>query len=160
MATNDELTKQQLRRRLLGRAPELRSTPLADLGRDLVFVLGADGTRDLSFVEGIDNLSQSLQVAFTTPLVGDVFNTQFGFDGLTAFVSETVPVRVKERIRIGIVTLLRKDPRVRRIVDIKPADDRLQSPGAGSRTLEVKVVFETVSADQAAVQLGPGGINV
>jgi len=138
------------RRKLLGWG--LKLAPVlgpADIGRDLV--LSGD---DLDVVDGIDNLAQALTVALTTPLAGDVFNVDFGFDGLNALAEETIPVLVQERIRISVVTLLKKDPRIRRIIDVQLVDGRLANPGAATRDLDVKVVFETVTGDTATVDLG------
>jgi hypothetical protein len=150
---NQEQERKLLRRRLLGwgLACEPAEGPL-DIGRDLVFVV-REGGRDLALVEGMDNLSQVLTTALTTPLGGDVFNVDFGFDGLNALAEETVPVLVQERVRIAIVTLLKKDPRVRRIVDITLEDGRLANPGS-ARDLNVRVAFETASADTATLTLG------
>ena len=145
-----------LRRRLLGRG--LAVMPVhggLDLGRDLVLAAQGDPpARDFVTVAGIDNLAQALTIALTTPLTGDVFNVDFGFDGLNALAEETSPVMVQERIRIAVVTLLKKDPRVRRIVDVQLQDGRLLSPGANTRELEVRVVFETITADTTSVELG------
>jgi len=151
---NQEQERQLVRRRLLGwgLACELTEGAL-DIGRDLAFTTGAGG-RDLALVEGMDNLGQVLKTALTTPLGGDVFNVDFGFDGLNALAEETVPVLVQERVRIAIVTLLKKDPRVRRIVDVTLEDGRLKNPGSAARALDVRVAFETASADTATLTLG------
>jgi hypothetical protein len=61
---------------------------------------------------------------------------------------------VQERIRIAVITLLQKDPRVRRIVDVKLQDGRLNNPSANIRELDVKVVFETVTSDTTTLDLG------
>jgi hypothetical protein len=144
-----------LRRRLLGFS--LLCTPTQgafDLGRDLVISPSGDGsTRDFAFIEGIDNLGQALTVALTTPLTGDVFNLDFGFDGLNAIAEETVPIMVQERIRVAVITLLQKDPRVRRIIDVKLQDGRLTNPGANVRELDVKVMFDTVTGDTTTLGL-------
>ncbi|MBZ4422792.1 hypothetical protein [Myxococcus sp. RHSTA-1-4] len=154
MAPRDE--REQLRTRLLGRAP--RCAAVADLARDLVLERGAGGKVDLAMVEGMDALGQSLTLAVTTPLGGDVFNTDFGFDGLNALSDETTPMLVRERVRVGLVSLLRKEARVSRVVDVKLVDQRLEPPGTGAaRRLEVRVVFETVTGDRLAMSTGPGG---
>ena len=154
-----------LRRRLLGFSLLCAPTqgPL-DHGRDLVLAPSGDGpTRDFALVEGMDNLGQALTVALTTPLTGDVFNVDFGFDGLNAHCrSRRCPIMVQERIRIAVITLLQKDPRVRRIVDVKLQDGRLNNPGANIRELDVKVVFETVTGDTTTLDLGkvvPNGLT-
>lgn len=151
-----EQERRVLRRRLLGFSLLCAPTqgPL-DLGRDLVLAPRGDGsTRDFALIEGMDNLGQALTVALTTPLTGDVFNVDFGFDGLNAIAEETVPIMVQERIRIAVITLLQKDPRVRRIVDVKLQDGRLNNPGANIRELDIKVVFETVTGDSTTLDLG------
>jgi phage baseplate assembly protein W len=137
-------------------------TPGLDLGRDLQMTVGPNGL-DIARVEAMDALGQSLAIALTTRLGEDVFNLTFGFDGLNALVEETQPVMVRERVRIGVIKVLRKEPRVRRVVDVNlTGDGRLRPPAAGdpTRTLEVRVVFETSSGEQAAVSLGKVVPNV
>lgn len=148
MAITSERDLMIQRRRLLGWG--LTCAPVegaSDLSRDLVFGPGGD----LARVEGIANLGQALAIALTTPLTGDVFNVDFGFDGLNALVEETSPIMVQERVRISVITLLQKDPRVRRIVDVQLQDGRLERP---ARQLDVRVVFETVTGDTQTIDLG------
>ena len=152
--TDSSTQRDLLRNHLLGYGLEQALIiPGADLGRDLVLKKGATGL-DFSQVQGMDNLGQDLSVALTTLLGSDIFNTDFGFDGLNALATETDPILVRERVRVAIIQLLRKDPRVRRILDVSLSGDRLQPPAAGSRILDVQVLFETVSADQASLELG------
>lgn len=166
----DEL--QALRERLLGWG--LRCEPVLpgiDLGQDILLSVGPNG-RDLARVAGLDNLTQDLTLALTTLLGSDVFNTAFGFDGLNALVDEVDPVLVRERVRIGVIKVLRDDPRIRRIVDVKLLDNRLEPnnpaglDGDGDeplqfdpRTLWIRVAFETVAGDQLTVDLGRLGAN-
>ena len=151
-----EAQKNLIRRRLLGRG--LALTTVGDLGRDLT--MRADGT-DLVIVDGVDNLAQVLATAVLTPLGGDVFNTDFGFDGLNALADETTPTLQRERVRVSIVALLRKDRRVSRIVDVKLVDQRLEAPTTGAaRTLDVRVAFETVSGDQLTLSAGNAGTRL
>jgi hypothetical protein len=151
-----EAEKNLIRRRLLGRG--LTCAPVGALARDLVLQVNQNGRIDFGMVEGVDNLGQALSIAVTTPLRGDLFNTDFGFDGLNALAEETVPVLQRERIRVAIIGLLRKDPRVSRVVDIKLIDGRLEQPGTGAaRTLEVRVAFETASGDQITLNAGIHG---
>jgi phage baseplate assembly protein W len=160
--------EQQLRRRILGWG--LACDPIypgLDLGQDLKMTVDTNGRRDFARVEAINNLNQSLEIALTTLFGSDIFNTQFGFDGLNALVEETNPVLMRERVRIAIIQVLRQDPRIRRIVDLKLLDARLdpQDPNPDLnlsyeerlerwRTLEVRVVFETLSGDEASISLG------
>jgi hypothetical protein len=153
--TDSTPNQEVLRRRLLGwglSCPQM--TPRTDLGRDLVLTVNADGTTDLAGVEKLDNLLQDLEVALTTLLGSDIFNTEFGFDGLQALTEGSSAMISRERVRIAVVQVLNKDPRVRRILDVKLDDGRLGPLQAGSRTLEVTVAFETVSAERATVELG------
>lgn len=149
---NDD--KQLRERRLLGWGLACeRVNPAYDVGRDLRFEPGPSGRR-LALVAGMANLAQDLEVALTTRLGDDLFNTAFGFDGVNALAEETIPVLVRERVRIAIVKLLRGEPRIRRIVDVKLEDGRLDQPRGGSRELDVRVVFETVAGVEASARLG------
>ncbi len=156
-----EREQQLLRRRLLGWGLICEPVfPGLDLGRDLQLVVNANNKRDFAKIEALDNLSQDLTIALTTALGSDIFNTQFGFDGINALAEETNPIMIRERIRIAIIQLLQKDPRVRRIVDIKLEDGRLDLPIPGSRELDVRVVFEVISGEQATINLGKVIANV
>jgi len=151
-----EAQRNAVRRRLLGRG--LALTPVGDLGRDLI--LRTDGT-DLAMVDGADHFANVLTTAVLTPLGGDVFNTDFGFDGLNALAEETTSGLQRERVRVSIVALLRKDRRVSRIVDVKLVDQRLEAPTTGAaRTLDVRVAFETVSGDQLTLSAGNAGTRL
>ena len=147
------------RRSLLGVG--FRCDSVSDEGRDLVLARGDGGLFDLAFVEGVANLGQALAVAVMTPLGGDVFNTGFGFDGLNALADESSPVLQRERVRVSMVNLLRRDPRVSRVVDVKLLDQRLDAPHTGKqRQLEVRVVFEAVSNDRLTLTTGAAGAAV
>lgn len=151
---DQEQAREALRRRLLGWGLEYDLVSDADIARDLRLVRDSDGKLDLALTSGIDNLGQSLAIAVTTALGADPFNINFGFDGVNAIATETSPFMQRERVRIGLITLLRKDARVRRIVDIQLQDNRLTQPVAGARIVDVRVVFETITADQTALDLG------
>jgi hypothetical protein len=128
--------------------------PGIDLARDISFTDGANG-RALDLVRGPGNVTQSLAVALTTLRGSNVFDAEFGFDGLNALAGSVEPVLVREQVRIGVITLLDRDPRVRRIVDVNLDDGRLGTgvPDA-SRTLQVQVQFETITDDRLTVNLG------
>ena len=162
-----------LRRRILGRGLACAEThPGLEVSRDLRLEEGPNGL-DLAQVEGVDNLTQALAIALTTALTSDVFNVAFGFDGINALVDETNPILVRERVRVSVIQVLRNDPRVRRIVDLKLLDRRLELAAGGPaaadetltealerwRTLDVQVAFETVTGDQAVMKLGKAVSN-
>jgi phage baseplate assembly protein W len=155
----EDLDRALLRRRALGwslACPQI--SPGIDLGRDLQLAAGDSGT-DLARVEALDALDQSLSIALTTGRGTDVFNTDFGFDGLNALAEETEPVMVRERVRVAIIALLQRERRVRRIIDVNVADDRLQAPTPGSRELDVRVAFEAITGDTATASLGQVTLN-
>jgi phage baseplate assembly protein W len=151
--TDPEREREIFRRRLLGQGLACTPTPTSGLGRDLELISGPQGV-DLVRVVGIDNLGQALAIALTTLLGSDVFNTEFGFDGLNAVATESDPILLRERVRIAVIQVLRRDPRVRRVVDVKLGEGPLEAGTPGSRELEVKVLFETVTGDQSTVDLG------
>ena len=137
--------------------PEI--APQLDLGRDVQIVPGPNGL-DFARVSSIDALTQSLSVALTTLLGSDLFNQSFGFDGVNAIAEESDPILVRERVRVGVIKVLRADHRVRKIVDVNLAGDgRLEPPPSGSRVLDVRVVFETITGEPVAVQLGGANPN-
>lgn len=157
---NQERERELLRERALGWAMTCEEVmPGIDLGRDISLVEGPNGL-DFARVSGMDNLAQSLKVALTTCLGSDIFNTDFGFDGLNALAEESNALLVRERVRISIIRLLRKDPRVRSIVDVKVGNERLNPSVTRDRILDVRVIFEVVSGDQLTVDLGRVITNV
>jgi len=162
----DQQPAGEVQRRLLGRGLACRPIdPALDVGRDLELAAGPNG-RDLATVEGVDNLVQCLEIGLTTALGSDPFDTGFGFDGINALAEETVPLLVRERVRVSIVQLLRRDTRIRRIVDLKLLDGRLELPAPADggddlaarlerwRSVRVDVAFETVAGDQTLINLG------
>jgi phage baseplate assembly protein W len=149
-----QLEAAYLRRRALGwglQAPLL--SPGGDHGRDLVLSSGVNG-RDLALVVGVDNLAQGLALALTTLLGSDVFNVRFGFDGLNALVEETNPMIARERIRVAVIQVLRQDPRVRRVLDVKLGHEGEGQGMVDRRRLKVEVAFETVTGESVKVKLG------
>jgi hypothetical protein len=159
--TLSDADRDLLRRHALGwsAACELIA-PGVDLGRDLMLVADEEGRLDLGRVQAMDNLAQTLELAFTTLRGSDVFDTEFGFDGLNALVEERQALLVRERVRVSAVNLLMRDPRVRRVVDVQLADGRLSIPSTGAlRRLEVHVVFETISGDRQTVDLSQGDLR-
>ena len=151
----EKVEREQVRRRLLGWSVACEPIlPGLDVGRDLVLTGGGGEPIDLARVGSIDALGQSLSLALTTALGSDVFNTSFGFDGVNALADEPDPLLARERVRISVIKVLGSEPRVRRIIDVNLGDGRLEHLAAGSRVLDVHVAFETVSLDQASVNLG------
>jgi phage baseplate assembly protein W len=151
-----------VRARLLGFGLECVPIESGDHGRDLVPAKDAQGRMvDLARVTDVDCLAQSLEIALTTALGSDVFNTGFGFDGLRAFSGGSAPSLARETARIAVIDVLRKEPRVARIVDVEVGDGRaLRDPSTGFGRLDVTIAFETVSGDSIALTLGGGGSGV
>ncbi len=160
MATHDAQTSALLQARLLGWAPLTEPTG-EGLGRDLVLARTA-GTLDLARTTPIQSLTQALVHALTTRLGDDVFDVRFGFDGLDAMAEEHDPLLVRERIRIAVIQVLRREPRVRRILDVRLDGGGLSDPpGAGDvRELQVAVAFEATSGERVHLNLGAIGHHV
>jgi hypothetical protein len=160
----DEATLQLIRTRLLGwGVAAVPMFPGEHLGHDVEFSEG-----DLAVVSGTDNLSQDLTFALTTALGADPFNVGYGFDGVRALAEEQNALLVRERIRISVIKLLNGDPRIRKILDVKLLDGRLDplasdqdtvDPDTTRRVLNVRVAFETVTGDQSALDLGEVKLN-
>jgi hypothetical protein len=132
-------------------------TPGVDIGRDLVLRDRGDGRRDLALVEGPANLAQGLQVALTTALGADPFDVGFGFDGLRALAEETDPLLQRERVRVSVAQVLRRDPRVRRIVDVTVSAG--SGPPDARRTLRVDCAIEAVGGDPVSVLVDTALVN-
>jgi phage baseplate assembly protein W len=167
-----EISEQELairRERMLGKGLTLGAVyPGYDLGFDLELASGPNGS-DLAMLSGFENLAQALRVAMLTLRGSDVFNVAFGFDGLNALTQPEQANLVRDRIRVSVINVLRTDPRVKRIHDIRLGeDDRAtmaesapQNERAAARNrLTVKVVFETISGEEVAIQLGAGSFGV
>lgn len=153
-----ELEAAYRRRRALGWSLNAALlSPGTDHARDIALAPGPSGL-DLAPVVGPENLAQALGIALTTLLGSDVFNVQFGFDGLNALAEETNPVLARERIRVAVIQVLRQDPRVRRVLDVTLGPGGPGEPAGviDRRRLTVEVRFETVSGDEIQVKLGKG----
>lgn len=163
--TVDLATRQLVQTRLLGWGPAAAPLlPGEHIGQDVEFAGG-----DLAVTSGLDNLNQDLVLALTTALGADPFNINYGFDGVNALTQEQSLMLMREQVRIAVVKLLTNDPRVRRILDVKLLDGRLDpatsardAPDrmAAGRVLNVRVAFETVTGDQSALDLGEVKLNV
>ena len=105
-------------RRLLGKGLALVAVEDDRTALD-VDLLVRDGRRDLAVVAGNAMLLQDLQVALCTGLGTDPLNRGFGSDAFAAIAEETDPVMMRERIRVAVIRLLRADPRVRRVVEVR-----------------------------------------
>jgi phage baseplate assembly protein W len=143
-----ELDRQHLRRRLLGWSALCEPIfPGLDHGRDLALVSTPNGV-DLAIVEGMDNLAQAVQMSLTTARGTDIFNTAFGFDGLNAMADERDPIMARERIRVSVVDVLRRDRRVRRVVEIgAPVPFEPADPIERWRTFQINATFESITAE-------------
>jgi hypothetical protein len=138
------------RRRLLGVGLRADLTSPADIMRDVSLTTTETGT-DLALVEGFDNLCQDLSVGLTTLRSSDVFNQQFGFLGLSALTDQTSPVLAREGVRAAVAEFLVSDPRVRQITDVQLDDPMSDPAGEGRRTLAVRVSFDTITGETAAI---------
>ena len=136
-------------RRILGKGLALVATdPGDDIGLDIAFVGG-----DLACAIGEDALMQDLRVAFCTGLGTDPLNTGFGSDAFAAMAQETDTIVQRERIRVAVIRVLRSDPRVRRVVEVRINGE--PRPFAAERTtaLAITAVFETALRDFATIAI-------
>lgn len=107
---SDTLTEREARR-LLGWG--LRSVSVAgdvELAQDIVIEAG-----DLALVAGTDALRQDISAALVTALGSDPLNVTFGFDGFEAVASEPDRFLLRERLRVSVINLLRRDGRVAQV---------------------------------------------
>ncbi|MCW8900032.1 MAG: hypothetical protein OQK95_05160 [Gammaproteobacteria bacterium] len=165
-----EREKEMIRDRLLGKSLRTNAIyPDVTLGRDINFESNSVGL-DLAITAGVETLNQALITAITTRLGDDVFNTNFGFDGLNALVDEQDYVLMRERVRVSVIQVLRKEPRVSKIIDVKLSQGQLQLTSDGEfleneeldqdsksrirRELNVSVSFETVTKEQVTLSIG------
>jgi phage baseplate assembly protein W len=98
-------------RRLLGWGPATVSLAgNVEQAQDVVFAKG-----DLVLNSGLETLRQDLAAAMVTALGADPLNPTFGFEGFQAIAEESDKFILREKIRVAIVNMLRRDPRVDRI---------------------------------------------
>ncbi|MFF7454525.1 hypothetical protein [Kitasatospora sp. NPDC008115] len=127
--------------------PSAEPVPATDpLAADLLL---RDG--DLAVVTGPDAVLQSVRLALTTALGTDPLDRGFGFDGLRVIAEERTPELVRERIRLAVLAALRRDPRVRRVLDV-----RVDDPSGADRALVVGAVLETDTGAVLPVTLTTG----
>jgi phage baseplate assembly protein W len=117
-----------------------------DIGRDIAFARRTNGNVDLACVVGVQNLGQDLAMSLTTARGEDPLNTDFGFDGLLAFVEETSTNLIRERLRASVAKAVASDPRVRAVtaVDIQDTDPAL-------RILDLRVSVDTIAGSSVEV---------
>ncbi|MFB7477147.1 hypothetical protein [Kitasatospora sp. NPDC056184] len=127
--------------------PTAGDPPVPDpLAADLLL---RDG--DLATVTGPDAVLQSVRLALTTALGTDPLDPGFGFDGLRVLAEEHTPELVRARIRVAVLAVLRRDPRVRRVLDV-----RVDDPPGADRALVVGAVLETDTGAVLPVTLTTG----
>jgi hypothetical protein len=137
------------REALLGHAMRLRPIhPGIGAAAGLDVDLSADGR-----VRGHAALGQALMLAMVTLRGSDVFAAGFGFAALAAIGAETDPLLKRERLRLAVIDVLRVEPRIRRIISVRFADEAGAAPN--NRALHMLAEFETIAATrQAAIMQG------
>ena len=73
---------------------------------------------------------------------------------MVALAEESTPLLTRERLRVAVITTIRRDPRVQEITDVTVGSSRLEAPIPGSRELGVRVAFATTSEERAVIDLG------
>lgn len=143
MTTSDDQARQALG---WGAAATLVSA--ADLVRDISLAPRANGALDLACVVGAANLGQDLALALTTRLGADPLDPGFGFDGMSAFTTNSTGVMVREQLRASVSKLVAQDPRVRTVTAVDVDDD---ATSIASRTLTLDVEVDTIVGNGTVV---------
>ncbi|MEJ8560059.1 hypothetical protein QTO30_01575 [Yoonia sp. GPGPB17] len=146
---------QHQRRRAFGRGIGLKPIdPEGDIGLDLDFSgpVAEGAPRDLRMIEGIDVLLQDLSVALTTGLGTDPLNTTFGSGAFQALADQSDPFMRREAVKVAVVSVLKADPRVRRILEVQ-VDDDPAAPGQRQTELNLKVMFDTILDERATLDV-------
>jgi phage baseplate assembly protein W len=132
-------------RRVLGYGIATQRLAPHDPTRTDVVLAVSDGRRDLQLVEGVRALGQDLEAAFATGLGTDALNLEFGFDGMRAIAEEYDQAIMGERIRASAASVLVREPRVRRVIEVTLSFERPEGqPAARRDNAAVECVFETV----------------
>jgi hypothetical protein len=121
------------------------------LGYDLVFADTGTG-QDLVLADGPHTLAQDLAIAMITSVGSDIFNVQFGFDGLSVLTRNIDRSAVQDFLRLAVVKTLGADTRVKQVnsVTIGPADPNHPE----TRVWQVAADVQTVLGDVLKIVLG------
>ena len=79
---------------------------------------------DLALLSGLEMIEQDLSAAFTTSMGADPLNTNFGFDGFAVIAEESDKFILRERLRISVINLLRRGPRIGKIDQVMIGQER------------------------------------
>ena len=149
MYTETETTKTHLANRVFGKGLMLEElAPGSDIGFDLVMADSGNG-KDLVLQSGANNLGQDIHVALLTATGTDIFNVQFGFDGLKSLTENIEPYMVEEFIRLSVVKTLAYDTRIKEVTEVV-----LEPVDSGERRWTVAVTAQTVLGETVSFSLG------
>jgi hypothetical protein len=110
-------------RRLIGWGPVTESIAgKVEQTQDIVWRNG-----DLVIDGGLPTLEQDLAAAFVTGLGRDPLNPGFGFDGFDVISREPDRFILRERLRVAVVNLLKRDPRVDRVDQVLIGRDEIKA---------------------------------
>lgn len=128
--------------------------PHGDIGVDLDFARPSeDGApRDLKMITGLDVLLQDLSVALTSGLGTDPLNMTFGSSAYQALADHSDPFLRREAVKVAVVRVLKADPRVRRILEVRISDDPAAS-GQRQTEMNLTVVFDTILDERATIDV-------
>jgi hypothetical protein len=142
------------------------SVPLLPVEPALGPAAGVDIDLTGDRVAGAEALAQSLALALVTLRGTDIFNTGFGFRGLSSIAEETDAILRRERLRMAVIEVLKDEPRIRRIVAVRFPDETGEGdPPAPSatpppRVMTVQAEIETVIGERKVVVLGGEALDV
>lgn len=130
-------------RRLLGWGPKTAS--VAGDVEQMQDLLWSNG--DLALVAGLAALRQDLSAALVTALGSDPLNPAFGFDGFEVIANESDRFLLRERLRVAVVNLLKRDPRVDRVEQVLIGRAEIEAARAGKTTTPPPAAFGVVEIE-------------
>lgn len=130
-------------RQLLGWGPATESVAGdVEMAQD---ILWADG--DLVLTAGLEALRQDLAAALVTGLGSDPLNPTFGFDGFEAIAEEPDRFLLRERLRVAVVNLLKRDPRIDRVDQVLIGAAEIAAARAGQSRMVPATEFGVVDIE-------------
>jgi len=149
MYTETQATEKHVANRVFGKGLVLEElAPGGDIGFDLIMADSGNGS-DFVMQSGADNLGQDIHVALLTATGSDLFNVQFGFDGLQALTENIEPYMVEEFVRLSVVKTLAYDTRIKEVTEVE-----LTPVETGERRWTVEVTAQTVLGESVSFSLG------
>jgi hypothetical protein len=108
-------------------------------------ILWQDG--DLAIEAGLQTLRQDLAAALVTARGSDPLNPGFGFDGFDTIAEEADRFLLRERLRVSVVNMLKRDTRVDRIDQVLIGRAEIEAARSGQTTAGPPAEFGIVDIE-------------